>query len=221
LVASKVVLLHGLFRQPASMGKLAAALVADGHAVRALGYPSTKLAYRQILRHVAEALREHRLDGSDGPVAFVCHSLGGIIWRDIRVELPGFSSGPTVLLGAPLQGSVVARTLSGSVLARLVLGPVIRDLGVERAGRGESYPGHFATVAGTKWSPFLPAAHILRHVAGRVPSDSTVLVREARSTLAVEHLELDEVHTFLPSNPSGIAFVRSFIRSHGSGSPPT
>ena len=210
----KVALLHGLFRRPRSMKKLATALRADGHAVFNLGYPSTQLTYAHLVRDVARSLRESSLDGSDGPVAFVCHSMGGLIWRDLGAELPGITGGPAVLLGTPLLGSIVARTIGDGPLVRLVLGPAIAELAIERDDTDTPYPGPFATVAGTKWTPVLPSAHILRRVVGRAPSDSTVLVSEVRSSRAVDHLEVHAAHTLLPATPGAIEFVRSFIRSY-------
>ena len=207
-----VVLLHGLFRRPRSMSKLAAALRARGHAVHPIGYPSMTSPYRELVRHVAHELREMRLDGAAGLVAFACHSLGGLLWRDLGEELEGFVSGPCVLFGTPLRGSIVARSVDGE-LAHRVLGPAIGELAAERDDEPR-YPGPFATVICTRWSPLVPAAPLLRAVAGKEPSDSTVLVREARSVHALETLEVHRTHTFLPNDPGAIEFAADFIARH-------
>lgn len=206
----RIVLLHGLLSTPLSMRALIAPLERDGHEVHSLGYPSHRLSHRGVLLNVADRLRQRGLlDGGD-ELGFVAHSMGGLVWRDLPRVVPGFETRRAVLLGSPLHGSVVARALGRSPLARMVLGAAMHELR-DTVEASATYPGPFATVAGTRWSPLIPAAHIMRRVAPDEPSDSTVLVREARSTRAVEHVEVDSAHTLLPSHPRTIAFVRAFL----------
>lgn len=206
----RIVLLHGLLRTRGSMRALVNPLTRDGHEVHAITYPSHRLPYRRILDYVARQLAVRGLLRSPEDIGFVGHSMGGIIWRDLPLVMPGFVAGKSVLLGSPLHGSVVARSLGKGPLARLFLGAAGHELSAER-GDDLTFPGPFATVAGTKWSPFVPAAHLVRRVAPNEPSDSTVLVREARSTLESAHLQIDAAHTFLPAHPAAIAFTRSFL----------
>lgn len=206
----RVVLLHGLLRTKRSMQALVAPLVRDGHEVHALTYPSHRLGYRALLQNVAEQLRALRLLGEPTRVAFVGHSMGGLVWRDLPQVLPGLRTGRGVVLGSPLQGSVAARTLGQGALARLCLGASGEEI---RKARNDdvSFPGELATVAGTRWSPLTPAAFVLRLVAPGEPSDSTVLVREARSRHERAHVTVDAAHDFMPDNPDVVRFVREFL----------
>lgn len=192
------------------MRALVAPLERDGHEVYPITYPSHRLPYRRILLNVAEQLKARGLLTGPNDVGFVGHSMGGIVWRDLPLVVPGFTASKSVLLGTPLHGSIVARSLGKGVLARLFLGASGDEIGAER-GEELSFPGPFATVAGTRWSPLVPAAHLVRLVAPDEPSDSTVLVREARSILEAAHFQIDAAHTFLPAHPAVIAFTRKFL----------
>lgn len=207
----RIVLLHGLLRGLRSMRRMAAALERDGHQVHSITYPSSSLPYNLLLRNVRDQLHARGLDGGDD-VGFIAHSLGGLVWRDLRRVSPGFICGRSVLLGSPIRGSIVARTIGQGTLGRLFFGPAVEELAAERNDE-PGYPGPFATVAGTRWTPLLPAAHILRRVAPGRRSDSTVLVDETRSAEALHHAEVDEVHTHLPSSFEVISLVKRFVGS--------
>src|SRR5262249_60507218 len=58
----------------------------------------------------------------------------------------------------------------------------------------------YGVIAGSTWSPLVPAAHLMRRYAPGEPSDSTVRVCETAAEDATDHLVMTGVHTLLPEN---------------------
>jgi hypothetical protein len=193
-----------------SMGR---ALASEGHAVHALDYPSTRHPLSVLAEHVAKQLREQGLHEGGPEIGFVAHSMGGLLLRALPQALPGFACGRSVLLGTPLNGTIIGERCATHALLRLVCGPALADLAPLAVAALPRMPGPFAVIAGSTWSPLLPSAHILRWLAPGQTSDSTVLVEETRSEWAREHRLIRGVHTFLPSNKEAQRLVRDFLKT--------
>jgi pimeloyl-ACP methyl ester carboxylesterase len=208
-----VVLLHGLARSISSMRTLGRDLVGEGHTVHPIAYRSRQAPLLTLAREVDEALRERGL-GDGGPdVGFVCHSMGGIVLRALAQIAPERTWGRSVLLGCPIQGSMLAARLGAARSIRFVFGPSLGDLAPDRVRELPAPPCPFGVIAGSTWSPLLPGAYFLRAWAPGQPSDSTVLVEETRTDAAADHLVIRGVHSFLADSPEARRQVRAFLRS--------
>jgi hypothetical protein len=202
-------------------------LRSDGHETIRLGFKSTRLTYDEMLRDVADQLHRHGADRSAAECSFVCHSLGGLIWRDLPKVLPGFRCGRSVLLGSPIQGSAVARLVRGYLEdGRPLKGPFIKLLLAFGLGKKltrvlptlshapspePDYPGEFLTVAGSRLLKASPTGRLMLQIAAHERSDSTVLVVEAQSTKAYDNIVVAASHTALPRHRESIDLVRRYL----------
>lgn len=223
----KVFLLHGFARSKVSFVKMARHLSSDGHEPIRLGFKSTRLTYDEMLRDVADQLHRYGADRSAAECSFVCHSLGGLLWRDLPTVLPGFRCGRSVLLGSPLHGSIVARLVRGYLEEGQPLkGPIIKlllgvGLGKKLArvlptlcdapSPEPAYPGEFLTVAGRRLLKTSPTGRLMTQVAPHERSDSTVRVVEARSEKAYDNIVIAASHTALPRHRESIDLVRRYL----------
>ncbi|MXP62874.1 alpha/beta fold hydrolase [Roseomonas sp. M0104] len=204
-----VVVLHGLGHHPGGMARMAGALADTGWAVANIGYASL----RQSLEHharaasrVAAALAE---DGA-GEVAFVGHSLGGLVARAAmaRAAEDGWRPGRLVLIGSPARGAGIAgmatrvaayRALTGScgqtvtpAGAALVPVPDCRGLAVIAGGTG-----------GRGFNPLLPG-----------DNDGIVTVEETRLPGREDAFtRVRALHTPLAASPGAVISAMSFLES--------
>ena len=210
-----LVLLHALARTGRSMRPLGRALEGAGHTVDVVPYPSRARPLEGLAEHVLDRLERTGVRGAgDGP-GFVGHSMGGVVYRSLRLVDPDFRCGRSVLLGSPAAGSLVAETLARLPPVRWAYGLALPELERRRVDALPEFPGPTGCIAGTHASPLVPASWVLRLVAPGEPSDSTVLVREALHPAAADHATVHASHTFLPSNAEVTELVLRFL-AHGS-----
>ncbi len=207
----RLALLHGLARSSRSMSTLAEALERGGHRAHLVDYGSRRAPLATIAVEVAEQLKTLGLADGGDDVGFVCHSMGGLVLRALPLALAGFACGRSVLLGSPVGGSLLAERLEARQPLRYFFGPALEDLTPARVAFLPKVPGAFGTVAGTRWSPLLPGAWLLRAFAPGRPSDSTVLVDETRSPDAADHVEVNVAHTFLARDAAVHRHVLRFL----------
>lgn len=124
-----VALLHGLGRSPLAMLPLAWRLRAAGLDVKNIGYTAARRPLAETAAKVAERL-DAELAKVEGPVAFVTHSLGGILARSYLAARPRPGS-RLVQLAPPNQGARLAEALRDVGVARAILGVALHDLGVD------------------------------------------------------------------------------------------
>lgn len=196
-----VVLVHGLWFGKWSLALLARRLRRAGFSVRCFGYSTTR---RDLDSH-AGALYRFARGGADRLPHFVAHSMGGLItvrMLEMNSQVP---SGRVVLLGSPLGGSSVARTVSGWGAGRVLLGQAEAALitGVE----AWPYERDIAMIAGTR-------AMGLGVFAGgsRAPGDGTVLAEESRHEALDDHIEIATTHTGLLLSAEAARQVVAFLR---------
>jgi pimeloyl-ACP methyl ester carboxylesterase len=189
-----VVLLHGLGRTSLSMKALQWRLEDAGYGVVNITYPSLAHPVQDLATIAVE-------DGLAGcaalqldRVAFVTHSLGGILVRQYLAQndIPGLQR--VVMLGPPNQGSQMAGYLESLVLLEPFLPRAVGQLGISedsvprRLGR-VNFP--LGVIAGTvNHLPFLP---------GQPDGlgDGTVAVSETLVPGMTDFLELPVSHTFM------------------------
>ncbi len=205
-----VILLHGLGRTPAMFHDLEPALQSEGRQVIALRYPSLT---RDLEAHgiwLNELLDRHpRVD----KVAFVTHSLGGLVLRAALAGEPAWRDrmalGPVVMLAPPNQGAEIARKLDRWTPARYLLGPSFADI-AEGEALPAAVPDEVALAiitggccAGRGYNPLLSG-----------DDDGVVTVGETPLEGSDAVLRVEALHTFIAEDSDAIAAIRGFL-DHG------
>ena len=117
-MSDTVVLVHGIWMTGLEMSWLARRL-------RDCGYRTVVFRYHSLRRpvaHNAQRLRRRIQALGDTRVHLVGHSLGGLVILRALHEQADLVTGHIVLLGSPVNGSVIARRLSRSRLFRWLIG---------------------------------------------------------------------------------------------------
>lgn len=157
-----VLFVHGMGRSPASGLVLGRRLARAGHRLHTLGYAVTLEDFSAIRDRVAGRIAHL---STQGPLALVGHSLGGVLLRAALAQLPGEVPAPRVLflLGSPVHAVGPAMRLaqrrwyrwltreSGQVLASPAamagLGaPAVRTIAIAGAGGWWATPARMARV---------------------------------------------------------------------------
>jgi len=159
-------------------------LQAAGFTVRRFGYPSTA---GQLDRHARRLLEFSGRSDAD-QLHFVSHSLGGLVTLHMLNQDNGLPPGRAVLLGSPLDGSVVARRSSRIPGGEKLFGEIRAAL---QSGYGALPAGReTGMIAGTK------SFGLGMFVGGLgKPGDGTVAVDETRTTGLKDHLLMPVTHT--------------------------
>jgi pimeloyl-ACP methyl ester carboxylesterase len=180
----EVILVHGLWFGSWAMARLAKKMKAGGFSVRRFDYSSTAGGLRQH----AEKLGEYARQSQSDQLHFASHSLGGLVTLRMLEECDGLPPGRIVLMGSPLDGSVVVRRSARVPGAGKLLGE-IRSVLERGYGR---LPGDRETgmLAGSRSI----GLGMLVGGPGR-PGDGTVGVNETRVEGLKDHLVLPVTHT--------------------------
>lgn len=185
--AEAVVLVHGLWMPGVAMTVLARRLQRAGWSTPIFSYPSRHATVSQNAADLAAFLK-----GIDAPaVHFIAHSLGGLVLTQLLQDYPAQRPGRVVLLGAPYQGSYVARRLNRHGWGRWLCGLSLKGA---LLGEGPRWPGgrELGVIAGTSpfgagWmTPGLPRPH-----------DGTVAVAETVVPGQTDNITLPVTHTGL------------------------
>ncbi len=206
----RLVLLHALARSARSMRSLGEALQHEGHDVRCIDLPTTRKTLPELAESVLERIADFQPPDAEG-LGFVGHSMGGLVYRALPMVRPDFRCGPSVTIGTPANGSVVARALARTAPFRAVYGPALATLAPEHVAAMPAFPGPTLCIAGDRATPWVPAYWVLRALGERSPSDSTVLVDEALHRQALAHRVVHAAHTFLPDHPEVRRAVLGFV----------
>ena len=206
---SGVVLLHGISRTARSFRKMQAALEAAGYATLNLDYASRRKALEGLAEDIRPSIQRFT-EGIDGPVHFVCHSMGGLLARIYIARYRPKRLGRVVMLGTPNSGSEIADRLGHLRLYRAFFGPAGQQLGTRRDDAINAllppvdYP--VGVIAGNRSiypiaSVFLPKPH-----DGRVSIENTKLDGMA------DHIIVRTSHPWLVRNGTAIAQTIAFLR---------
>ena len=204
-----VVLLHGISRTARSFRKMQAALESAGFAALNQDYASRRKALDALAEDIHPSIQRFS-DGVDGPVHFVCHSMGGLLARVYIARHRPKRLGYVVMLGTPNRGSEIADRLGHLMPYRAFFGPAGQQLGTQRNGAIEAlfppvdYP--VGIIAGNRsiypiTSAFLPKPH-----DGRVSVANTELDGMA------DRIVIPTAHPWLVRNSVAIAQTIAFLR---------
>ena len=180
----QVILIHGLWFGAWALRLLARRLRQAGYEVRRFRYRTT----RGYLSAHARTLRAEIGEVGAERLHFVAHSLGGLVTLRMLADAPDLPPGRIVLLGSPLQGSLVARKsrkvpgsarLFGRIRPALVAG--YDRLTTER---------ETGMIAG---SAKVGLGRVVGGTGG--PGDGTVSIRETQVDGLSDHLVLSVSHT--------------------------
>lgn len=117
-----VVLQHGLFRTPASLGRLERTLMAHGYEVLNPGYASTNDTIEAHAGRLAAAIEARQTAGAVDAFAFVGHSMGGLVIQQYLRQPGAVTPWACVYLGTPHRGAVLCDLRKHWFLFRLAMG---------------------------------------------------------------------------------------------------
>ncbi|HVQ72831.1 MAG TPA: alpha/beta fold hydrolase [Bradyrhizobium sp.] len=204
-----VVLLHGISRTALSFRKMQLALERAGFATLNLDYASRRKPLEGLAEDIDPAI-QHFADRVDGPIHFVCHSMGGLLARVYIARHRPKHLGRVVMLGTPNSGSEIVDRLKNIGVYRAFFGPAGQQLGTQRDAAIEAlfppvdYP--VGIIAGNRSiypiaSRFLPKPH-----------DGRVSVTNTKLDGMADHIVIRTSHPWLPRNSIAIAQTIAFLR---------
>ena len=200
--------LHGIGRSSKSLRSIINALPSNQFTAIGFEYPSTRVPLAQsaeFLHSVIESLTDV------GKVSFVVHSMCGLVVRRYLKEHRDSRLHRMVMLGTPNNGAELADMLKGNFFYRTIYGPAGQELSTDPAGTISSLPTpdfEFGIVAGGKGDEL----GYNRLLTG--DNDGTVTVASTHLNGAADFLRVPKLHSFLMSDETVIAAVRSFL-DHG------
>ncbi|UFN48712.1 alpha/beta hydrolase [Roseomonas sp. OT10] len=208
----RVLLLHGIARRAASMGRMERALRAAGYGTLNLDYAARHRPLEALAEEVAREARDF-LARPDGALHIVAHSMGGLLARILATRHRPPALGRVVMLGTPNGGSEVADLLSRNLLYRRFFGPAGAQLvtcpeASLRAALGPvDYP--LGVIAGDRSLDPIASWLLLPG-----PNDGRVCVARTRVEGMADHLVLHVTHTLMMRHPEVIRQTLHFLR-HG------
>lgn len=204
-----VVLLHGIARRSASLGRMERAFRAEGFHTLNLNYPGRKADLASIVAEVAPQVAGFA--AGVARVHFVTHSMGGLVARGLINRHRPANLGRVVMLGTPNGGSEVADFLHRMLPYRLFFGPAGVQLTTFRdrdlvALLGEvDFPLGIIAADRSIW--LIESFLILPR-----PNDGRVSVARTRVAGMTDHLTIHSTHDLLILNRAAIAASLRFIR---------
>ncbi|MFT5110714.1 MAG: triacylglycerol lipase [Parasphingorhabdus sp.] len=205
-----VIFLHGLGRKSDSFNRIESAFSDIGFRVHNKSYPSTLDTIQKLTTsHISTALAWCR-SRTTPHIAFVTHSLGGILVRQFFQNQTISEKLRIVMLSPPNQGSEVVDLLRDVWLFKNTMGPAGLQLGTD----SESVPFQLEQIGGEigiitgyassdPWfSPFIPG-----------PDDGKVSVESAKLKEMKAFLVVPRGHTFIMQSPGVIKQVLYFIQN--------
>jgi pimeloyl-ACP methyl ester carboxylesterase len=155
------------------------------------GYHPVLFNYRSLRNTIhtnAHALVQSVQQQSGGTVHLVGHSLGGLVILQALQDNPALVAGRVVLLGSPVNGSVVAQRLYRRRMSRWLVGRGAEGR-LARGGGGWQGTQQLGVIAGTR--P-VGVGHVLGGLAG--PNDGTVTVAETELRGCTDALLVSTTH---------------------------
>ena len=203
-----VVLLHGLLRSSASMGRLEKRMENAGFHVENVNYSSRADALDGLADDAVGRGMQACQDNNALPVNFVTHSLGGILVRQYFSVHRDQHPGRVVMLGPPNHGSEVVDYLQNVPGYTLLNGPAGAQLGTDP----ESVPNQLGPVdfeLGVIAGTF--SINPLFNLVVPDPNDGTVSVDSTKVEGMTAHIVLPVSHTTMMFDAEVIDNVLHFL----------
>jgi pimeloyl-ACP methyl ester carboxylesterase len=203
------VLLHGIMRTYRSMRSIEKNLKRKGYEVINIDYPSRTKPVEELSEDVYNTISPY-CNREDIKLAFIAHSMGGLVLRNILLNHPIHNLERFVMLSTPNAGSEVADFLKNFILYQRLYGPA----GQQLTTKHDFHVPDFA--ANTK----------VGIIAGRVcldpisyfllpkPHDGKVSVESTKLKGMHDHIVLPVSHSFMMFNPMVIKQIDYFLK-HG------
>jgi pimeloyl-ACP methyl ester carboxylesterase len=195
-MAETVVIVHGIWMTGLELALLALRLRRCGYRTLVFRYPSLRRSLEQNAARLAERVEQQ----GDATVHLVGHSLGGLVVLQALQDHPDLIRGQVVLLGSPVNGSVIAQRLHAHPVSRCLIG---------RSGEGALLGG------GPRWH----GSRTLGMIAGTRPRGIGRLLggfgEASDGTVALSETRLDGAHETItfPSTHFGMLFSRAVARA--------
>ena len=202
-MADSVILVHGLWMTSLVMWPLARRLRRAGFQPLLFNYHSLRNTIHANAYALARTVRQQ----AGRRVHLVGHSLGGLVILQALQDEPALIEGRVVLLGSPVNGSVVARRLYRRQLSRWLVGRGAEDR-LAWGGGGWHGRQQLGVIAGTR--P-VGVGHALGELTGT--NDGTVTVSETRLEGCTDTLLADTTHSGLIFSHDVAQAVSRFLRT--------
>ena len=198
-----VILVHGLWMTSLVMRPLARRLRVAGFEPQLFNYHSVRKTIHANAHQLVQTVRQQTSER----VHLVGHSLGGLVILQALQDDPALIEGRIVLLGSPVNGSVVARRLYERQLSHWLVG---RGAEGRLAWGGGAWHGRqqLGVIAGTR--P-VGVGQALGGLSGA--NDGTVTVAETRLQGCTDSLLADATHTGLLYSHGVAQAISHFLRS--------
>jgi pimeloyl-ACP methyl ester carboxylesterase len=201
-----VVLLHGLWRSSASMGRMARTLATNGYEVHNVGYPSCDGwigEHAARLRRVVEQLAAH---SPIDELSFVAHSMGGLVVEEYLRRPDARTPFACVYVATPHRGAILCDLRKHWWPFRLAMG--------EKAAMQLSPSDPFHRQPIPVPAPAGTIAGDLGAGNASIPGadDGTVALAEASFAGATAAIVLPVGHTSIAADPRTIRQVAAFLR---------
>ena len=198
-------LIHGLWMTGLEMSLMALRLRRLGLKTCRFHYASRKAPFETNVRRLAEFTCNLEADG----VNFVCHSLGGIILcHMLHKHVDSLTCKPcrVVLLGSPVNGSVVARKAAKWKMAQLAVGESLQAL-----VRG--CPSCCRTVETGMIAGTVNFGMGMFFLNGRLPADGLVALEDTRADWIREHAMVRTTHMGLLFSEKAAKLACNFLKT--------
>lgn len=197
-----VVLVHGIWMTGLEMRQLV-------RRVRACGYDTVVFRYRSLLKplvHNAARLADRVRQQDASTVHLVGHSLGGLVILQALQDHPDLINGRIVLLGSPVNGSVIAERVQRYWFSRWLVGRSGRGALLGDGPRWQGQPP-LGVIAGTR------PVGIGRLLGGfNGDNDGTVALAETTIAGASSAMTVDKGHFGLLYSVTVAQAVCTFLR---------
>jgi triacylglycerol esterase/lipase EstA (alpha/beta hydrolase family) len=205
-----VILLHGLGRTAASMGKIEKKLTESGFRVWNRTYPSRRFAIEELAEpHIRRGLQKCQ-DWGATRIHFVTHSLGGILVREYLQTRRIQQLDKIIMLAPPNHGSEVADRLKDNFFFKHIMGPAGQQLATGKNGKSKSFkpiPGIIGVLAGKKsYDPWFSGLF-----SG--PNDGKVSVESTKLEEMKDFLQVNHNHTFMQNGKDVIEQILYFLKN--------
>jgi triacylglycerol lipase len=213
-----VVLQHGLVRSPTSLRPLERALRRHGYDVLNSGYPSLTTRIEEQAERLAHAIREHlaerRAEGLGEPsrIAFVGHSMGGLVIRAYLQRDDAVEADACVFCGTPQRGAHMAIERAQEFVPRLFFS---RGGAPEQLLPSDPIHQHLGRVPARAIGTICGGRGDGEGFQARLPGDDDRMVglEEAQLPEQTDTIQLFTMHNWLAISPPAVHQILHFLRT--------